>query len=349
MSRARAQKEPFWATSISNMKPGCQRIVRGLHALFQRSSSLAPYLWMGSGWRTGSVEHNSGRAIDIIVTATTGRRPNASEHAAALLLIKWLQVNASELGIQHILYSTDGKNRTQSWNSVRKTWNNLKDRGSVSGNHIDHIHVYFRVGADWPQRFNLVSIGGTVPKPSPGLPGTGVNDKKEEDIMATKGDLRELLGEVLPGLVEASVIKVIENKNRYTEYGDEHGDGRSTRSPVDVLYSGQNHAVSANQNSVALLKRVGALEAQLTGLGKALETVSGGKLDIDAVVAATKAAIDESNQELSESLGAQLEDQEAALLQAVEAALEGSSTVDPTTFAHEVFRAFRDLLGKVDE
>lgn len=176
-ARQRAVNDPFWATAIDRMTPNAKGIVRGLYGIVQRSPELRPYIWFGSGWRTGSKEHNSGRAIDIIVTENTGRRPSNAEHEAAMLLVDWLIANGRALGIQWILYSTDGKNRTRSYNMDRGSWNNLADRGSISANHIDHIHVYFKVGASWPSALNNTVIGGeTAPSnPAPTPPKTGAS------------------------------------------------------------------------------------------------------------------------------------------------------------------------------
>lgn len=273
MSRARALKEPFWATSLSKMKTGPAGIVRGLYALVQRSPALKPYLWMGSGWRTGSVEHSSGRAIDIIVTARTGMRPNDSEHKAALELIYFLQRNARFLGIQHILYSPDRKNAVQSWSTARGAWKVLGNRGSISGNHVDHIHVYFTASAKWPSTLNTAIVGGgTAPKPSPGLPASGVDNSKE-DLMA--GITEEKLAEIVQAQTRAALIGVLENKDRYTEYVDEDGKGRNTRSLVDIIFSGHANAIGANRTVAALAAQSGLDEKQVvagivTGVSKLL-------------------------------------------------------------------------------
>lgn len=179
MTRTRAKTDPFWATALHRMEPGSQRIVRGLYALVQRSPILRS-LWFGSGWRSNSKEHKSGRAIDVIVTENAGMRPTPAEHKAAMEFINWLIANHRALGIQWVLYSTDGKNRTQSWNADRGTWKNLANRGSISANHIDHVHIYFKPGAVWPRALNNTVVGATTspaPKPTPGLPSTGVSTK----------------------------------------------------------------------------------------------------------------------------------------------------------------------------
>lgn len=165
MSRTRAKTEPFWATAITKMQSGPAAIVRGLHGVVQRSKALAPYLWPGSGWRTGSVEHESGTAIDWIITENTGIRPTAAERAAALKFIDWLIANHQALGIEGILFSRDGKNRTEVWgySTPGRGWRTLADRGSISGNHIDHIHIKVKAGASWPSSLNSAVIGGSSP------------------------------------------------------------------------------------------------------------------------------------------------------------------------------------------
>lgn len=175
MSYSRAQKEPFWATALDRMDGGVANIVRNLHGLVARSALLAPHVWMGSGWRTGSSEHSSGRAIDIMFVPNVGKRPTAKQAAARDALVAWVLANGKALKVQWMLVSRDGKPRTQSYNFDRGTWKNLENRGSISANHVDHIHLYFKKGATWPSSLNGAVIGGTSSKPSPGLPASGVS------------------------------------------------------------------------------------------------------------------------------------------------------------------------------
>lgn len=176
--RSRAYNEnPYWATALTSMvggntqpMTGVAGIVVALWALIKRSPLLVGLLWMGSGWRPGSKEHGEGRAIDIIVSRDVGVVPNAQERAAALGLINFLIKHAKALGIQWILFSRDGKPRTESWNVDRGTWKALANRGSVPANHVDHIHVYFKTGASWPAFLNSVSLGAANPTPAPSKP-----------------------------------------------------------------------------------------------------------------------------------------------------------------------------------
>lgn len=165
--RDRARTSPFWATALNQMQPGPRRIAQGLHALIGRSKVLSPYLWIGSGYRTGSSEHSSGRALDIIITADTGKMPTTAELSAGNQLVNWLIRHASQLGIHGIIFSRDSKRRPQIWGySTPGKWRDLPARGSISGDHVDHIHIYFKPTADWPASLNSSRV-------SPGLPSVG--------------------------------------------------------------------------------------------------------------------------------------------------------------------------------
>ena len=170
--RDRAKSSPFWATALQSMKPGPRAIVQGLHGVISRSSALASYLWMGSGYRTGSAEHSSGRSIDIMITPDTGRMPTAAELAAGNQLVSWLISHAGTLGINGIIFSRDSKRRPQIWGySAPGKWRNSPARGSISGDHVDHIHVNFKSVASWPSALSGAAIGAAAPV-RPATPAT---------------------------------------------------------------------------------------------------------------------------------------------------------------------------------
>ena len=76
-------------------------------------------------WR-GDGEHGQGRAIDIMVSGATGWD-----------IANFLRANYSALGIEYIIYSQ------QIWSVERagEGWRGMSDRGSVTANHYDHVHV----------------------------------------------------------------------------------------------------------------------------------------------------------------------------------------------------------------
>lgn len=167
MSRAKAKENPFFAVAIHNMQAGVRNIVREVRETWIRSG-YDDVFWPGSGWREGSAEHRSGTAWDIIITANTGRRPTAKEREAALELIAWFIKNYKILGVEGILFSRDGKDRTEVWgySTPGRGWRTLANRGNISANHIDHFHVKFKSGASWPTSLNgsVFGSGGTAVK-----------------------------------------------------------------------------------------------------------------------------------------------------------------------------------------
>ena len=98
------------------------------------------------------------------------------------------------------------------------------------------------------------STGGTTTKPSTTNPKP--NTESEEDIMA--GISKDDLTAIIRAEVKAALIGVLEDSKRYTEYVDEDGKGRNTRSIVDVIYAGHGAAVGANRTAAKIAKKVGA-------------------------------------------------------------------------------------------
>ncbi|SEC85727.1 hypothetical protein SAMN04489844_3127 [Nocardioides exalbidus] len=76
-------------------------------------------------WR-GDGEHGQGRAIDIMVSGPLG-----------WTIANFLRANYSSLGIEYIIYSQ------QIWSVERsgEGWRGMSNRGSVTANHYDHVHV----------------------------------------------------------------------------------------------------------------------------------------------------------------------------------------------------------------
>ena len=76
-------------------------------------------------WR-GDGEHGQGRAIDIMVSGETGWE-----------IAEFLRANYAALGIEYIIYAQN------IWSVERggEGWRSMSDRGSVTANHYDHVHV----------------------------------------------------------------------------------------------------------------------------------------------------------------------------------------------------------------
>lgn len=132
----------------NKINPNVRKIVESIYAMARRYPATAGQ-WCGRGWDTkaSSAEHNTGLAVDWIISAAVGVRPTAIQRTGALALCNWAIANARQLDLQWILFSYDGVG-TWSWSTARGTWKYLGNRGNISANHIDHIHFKFLPGVD---------------------------------------------------------------------------------------------------------------------------------------------------------------------------------------------------------
>lgn len=140
--RSRAASDPYWATAYNRMKPVGRTLTDEVYKFITTSEKCKGLAWLGSGYRSGSIEHISGRALDIMFVADPGKRPDARERMARDAIVTYLQANAKRLRIRHIICSIDGKPRSMIWKTRTGRWEALPNRGSVSANHIDHVHVF---------------------------------------------------------------------------------------------------------------------------------------------------------------------------------------------------------------
>jgi hypothetical protein len=81
-------------------------------------------------------EHPLGRACDFMLS-TGGVMPAASSIQLGYDIAAWAQANASRLGIMYIIY------RQRIWDirSGSSAWVPMEDRGSITANHYDHVHI----------------------------------------------------------------------------------------------------------------------------------------------------------------------------------------------------------------
>ncbi|MDO5091837.1 MAG: hypothetical protein Q4D79_00185 [Propionibacteriaceae bacterium] len=95
-------------------------------------------LWIGRAWQADGSEHQTGRAVDIIVSGQVGRLPTPSEKAAGDLLAAWLTRHARQLHIRHVIWNA------QIWKTryASQGWQPLSGpRSGLSDWHRDHVHV----------------------------------------------------------------------------------------------------------------------------------------------------------------------------------------------------------------
>jgi hypothetical protein len=88
-------------------------------------------------YRPGSDgEHPLGRACDFMLS-TGGVMPAAASIQKGYDIAAWAQANASRLGIMYIIY------RQRIWDvrMASSGWVPMEDRGSITANHYDHVHI----------------------------------------------------------------------------------------------------------------------------------------------------------------------------------------------------------------
>jgi hypothetical protein len=80
-------------------------------------------------------EHGKGRACDFMMS-TGGRMPDAASAARGDALAQWCIENGRQIGIMYIIWR-------QRYYDIRTGagWRQMSDRGGVTANHYDHVHV----------------------------------------------------------------------------------------------------------------------------------------------------------------------------------------------------------------
>lgn len=81
-------------------------------------------------------EHPLGRACDFMLSSG-GVMPDAASIQKGYDIAAWAQANAARLGIMYIIY------RQRIWDvrMASSGWVPMEDRGSITANHYDHVHI----------------------------------------------------------------------------------------------------------------------------------------------------------------------------------------------------------------
>ncbi|MUL40022.1 hypothetical protein FZ103_02320 [Streptomonospora sp. PA3] len=81
-------------------------------------------------------EHGSGRACDFMMSSG-GAMPSAANQRLGQQIADYAQANADRLGVMYIIWEQ------RIWHSANPGagWEMMNDRGSVTANHYDHVHI----------------------------------------------------------------------------------------------------------------------------------------------------------------------------------------------------------------
>ncbi|MBB6475249.1 hypothetical protein [Sphaerisporangium rubeum] len=81
-----------------------------------------------------SGEHPLGRACDFMMSSG-GAMPSAADAALGDELAAWAIKNGGKLGVKYVIY------RQRIYNLGFPGWRAMSDRGGVTANHFDHVHI----------------------------------------------------------------------------------------------------------------------------------------------------------------------------------------------------------------
>jgi hypothetical protein len=128
--RLLAQFQPQSPTIGDNITPRMREVRDEIDRRFGPFPAIGCY-------RPGSDgEHPLGRACDFMLSSG-GVMPTASSIQHGYDIAAWAQANASRLGIMYIIY------RQRIWDvrMASSGWVPMADRGSITANHYDHVHI----------------------------------------------------------------------------------------------------------------------------------------------------------------------------------------------------------------
>ena len=130
IKRLLAQYKPQSPVIGDNITPRMREVRNEIDTRFGPFPAIGCY-------RPGSDgEHPLGRACDFMLSSG-GVMPTGANIQKGYDIAAWAQANASRLGIMYIIY------RQRIWDvrMASSGWVPMEDRGSITANHYDHVHI----------------------------------------------------------------------------------------------------------------------------------------------------------------------------------------------------------------
>lgn len=136
------------SAKLGKVQPATRSIAKEIYDAAAKAGHAPWYMWgMGS-----SSEHATGRALDLMVR----------NEAAGDFVRNYIWDNRKRLRLQHVIWEQHITS-TVTQPGVRRK---MADRGSVTENHMDHVHVLFFAGEYQPLTDNTPSPPPSSPKKS---------------------------------------------------------------------------------------------------------------------------------------------------------------------------------------
>lgn len=73
-----------------------------------------------------------GHALDVMVAPGSDNGDRVAD---------WVVANADSLNVKYVIW------KQRIWAPYRPSWRGMGDRGSVTQNHYDHVHISFKAGS----------------------------------------------------------------------------------------------------------------------------------------------------------------------------------------------------------
>lgn len=135
LAKSLTKSESDAAPRGTSMKP-CSRgsavenhLRKGTIFIYRSVCPLFPEVNSYGGYRSSGREfHKNGRALDIMLTPT-------KESALGWRIAKYLTSHADTFNIDHVIFEQ------HIWTPSSPTWKLMEDRGSITENHFNHVHV----------------------------------------------------------------------------------------------------------------------------------------------------------------------------------------------------------------
>ncbi|MXQ65630.1 transglycosylase SLT domain-containing protein [Actinomadura rayongensis] len=112
---------------------GCKQVTRAL--IDEVDTVLGPYTTIGCARPGDPQDHGTGHAADLMLSSG-GRAPSGSGEALGNRTADYVIANYQRLQVKYVIW------QQRIWNpSICKCWRHMEDRGSITQNHFDHVHV----------------------------------------------------------------------------------------------------------------------------------------------------------------------------------------------------------------
>lgn len=96
-----------------------------------------PYGIGGYRGGPGAQDHGTGHAIDVMVSPG-GKKASGGQVTRGNAIADWARRNYKALNVKYVIW------QQRIWNpSVKDSWRKMENRGSVTQNHYDHVHISF--------------------------------------------------------------------------------------------------------------------------------------------------------------------------------------------------------------